>query len=75
MNHMGVASRYTHALVRECRPRHERCSVRSLADRAMTVRNAIERAGDLEANGAAQACAGDGVLTHPRIVPEDATRR
>jgi hypothetical protein len=39
------------------------------------VRDAIERVGDLEANGAAQARAGDGVLANPGIVPGDEGRR
>jgi hypothetical protein len=38
------------------------------------VRDAIERARDLEAIGAAQARAGDGVLAHPGIVPGDEGR-
>jgi len=61
---VAFACRDAHALFRHGGPRHECGTMRTLTDRAVAMRDVIQRAGDLEADGAAEARASRIALVH-----------
>jgi hypothetical protein len=66
VRNQGLTRRDVHALLRHGRPGREGGAVGSLADRAVAVRDPVERPGGLEADATAQTTAGGDLLVHAR---------